>query len=74
MLIFRAEKSVFFIWRYQKNFVEMHAWLFRLDVKENLSGKQTERFKHIFTHLETVYCLKCGFIVFKGYVFLRGIY
>ena len=38
-----------------------------------LYGRQKERFKHIFTHLETVYPLKCGFVIFKGYMFLRGI-
>ena len=27
-------------------------------MKKNLYGKQTERFKHIFTHWETVYCYK----------------
>ena len=63
MLFFGAEKSVFSIC--------MHDFL-GWKSKKNLSGKQTERSKHIFTHLETVYCFKCcsfkGVYVFKGYL------
>ena len=29
---------------------------------------------NILTHLERVHHLNCGFVIFKGYVFLRGIY
>ena len=52
MLIFGAEKSALF------NLKKWQTFFRNESMKKNLYGKQTERFKHIFTHLETVYCYK----------------
>ena len=50
----------------------MHDFLDWGRKKIYLGNKQKDL--NIFTYLETAYCPKCDFVVFKGYVFLRGIY